>query len=38
MIKARRMKWAGHIARMGRREMHIGYWLENQKEKDYWED
>jgi hypothetical protein len=21
-----RMRWAGHIARMGRRGMHIGYW------------
>jgi hypothetical protein len=26
MIKSRRMRWAGHIARMGRRGMHIGYW------------
>jgi hypothetical protein len=26
MIKSRRMRWAGHVARMGRREMHIGYW------------
>jgi hypothetical protein len=25
MIKSRRMRWAGHIARMGRRGMHIGY-------------
>jgi hypothetical protein len=23
MIKSRRMKWAGHVARMGRRGMHI---------------
>jgi hypothetical protein len=23
IIKARRMKWAGHVARMGKREMHI---------------
>jgi hypothetical protein len=32
------MTWAGHLARMGRREMHIGYWYESQKEIDYWED
>jgi hypothetical protein len=25
MIKLRRMRWAGHVARMGRRGMHIGY-------------
>jgi hypothetical protein len=24
--KSRTMKWAGHVARMGRRGMHIGYW------------
>jgi hypothetical protein len=24
MIKPRRMRWAGHVARMGRRVMHIG--------------
>jgi hypothetical protein len=26
MIKSRRMRWAGHVARMGRRGMHIGHW------------
>jgi hypothetical protein len=26
MIKSRRMRWAGHVARMGRRGMHIRYW------------
>jgi hypothetical protein len=31
MIKSRRMRWAGHVARMGGREMHIGYWWESQK-------
>jgi hypothetical protein len=29
MIKSRRMSWAGHVARMGRRGIHIGYWWEN---------
>jgi hypothetical protein len=25
IFKSRRVKWAGHVARMGRREMHIGH-------------
>jgi hypothetical protein len=32
MIKSRRMRWAGHVARMGRRGMNLGYWWESQKE------
>jgi hypothetical protein len=35
IIKSRRMRWAGHVARMGRRGIHIGYWWESQKERDY---
>jgi hypothetical protein len=31
MIKSKRMRWAEHVAWMGRREAHIGYWWENQK-------
>jgi hypothetical protein len=27
-------RWARHVARMGRRGMHIGYWWESQKERD----
>jgi hypothetical protein len=30
VIKPRRMKLAGYVARMGRRGMHIGYWWEDQ--------
>jgi hypothetical protein len=26
IIKLRRMRWAGHVSRMGRRGMRIGYW------------
>jgi hypothetical protein len=38
MIKSRRVRWAGHVARIGRRGMHVGYLWENQNEKDHWED
>jgi hypothetical protein len=31
-IKSRRMRWAGHVARM-----HIAYWWESQMERDHWE-
>jgi hypothetical protein len=38
MLKSRRMRWAGHLARMGRRGTHIGYWWVSQKERGHWED
>jgi hypothetical protein len=35
MIKSRRMRWTGHVGRMGRTGMHIGYWWESQKQRDH---
>jgi hypothetical protein len=32
MIKSRRMRWAGYVARIWRRGMHIGYRWESRKE------
>jgi hypothetical protein len=36
MIKSRRMRWAGHVARIERRRrMHVGYWWESKTERDH---
>jgi hypothetical protein len=35
IIKSRRMRWAGHVARMGRKGTRIDYWLESQWERDH---
>jgi hypothetical protein len=37
-IKSRRMRWAGHVARMGRRENCTRFWWESPKERDHSED
>jgi hypothetical protein len=35
VIKSRRMRWAGHVARMGRGEAYSGFWWGNMRESDY---
>jgi hypothetical protein len=35
VINSTNMRWAGHVARMGRRGKHTGYRWESQKEKDH---
>jgi hypothetical protein len=35
ITKPRRIRWTGHVARVGRRGMHTGYWWESQKERDH---
>jgi hypothetical protein len=32
------MRWAGHVARMGRRGRQVRFWLESQKERGHYED
>jgi hypothetical protein len=33
VIKSRRMRWAGHVTRMGCRGKHIRFWWESHKER-----
>jgi hypothetical protein len=35
IIKSRRMSWAGHVARMGRRGTRIAYWWGSQRKRDH---
>jgi hypothetical protein len=38
VIKSRRMRWAGHVARIGRGEVFMGFWLGSPEGRDHWED
>jgi len=38
VIKSRRMRWAGHVARMGEERGCIGCWWGNRREEDHWGD
>jgi hypothetical protein len=38
MIKSKRIRWTGHVARMGRGEVFTGFWLGGPKVRDHWED
>jgi len=38
VIKSRRMRWAGHVGRMGEERGCIGSWWRNRREGDYWGD
>jgi hypothetical protein len=38
VIKSRRMRWAEHVACMGKGEVLTGFWLGGPKGKDHWED
>jgi hypothetical protein len=38
VIKARRLRWAGYVARMGRGELFTGLWFGSRNVRDHWED
>ena len=38
VIKSIRMRWAGHVARMGEERGRIGSWWGNRRERDHWGD
>jgi len=38
VVKSRRMRWAGHVARMGREKAYRGFWWGNLRERDHLEE
>ena len=38
VMKSRRMRWVGHVARMGEEKKCIGSWRGNRREGDHWGD
>ena len=38
VIKSRRMRWAGYVARMDEQRRSIGSWWGNRRERDHWGD
>jgi len=38
LIKSRSMRWAGHVARMGRGETYTGFWWGNLRKREHLED
>jgi hypothetical protein len=38
VVKSRRMRWAGHVARMGKLELYIGCWWGSLRERGHWGD
>jgi hypothetical protein len=38
VIKSRRMKWAGNVARMGEEGCIVEFWWGNLRERDHWGD